>query len=118
MSKIVNTLNSCFIQFLKSNGAYTNYKKACYNDMESINRSALTFEKHYVVPENKNWDDEALIRYAELLIMCSFGWGETNEGSIYWNKLYSMWKEVMKKLKYSNYEISKDVSRAVLARGN
>ena len=118
MSKIVNTLNSCFIQFLKSNGAYTKYKRACYNNMEWMNKGDSSFKKYYVVPDDERYDDEYVVRFAEGLIMCGFGWGETREGSAYWNKLYSKWKEVMRELKYNNYEISKDVSRAVLARGN
>ena len=55
------------------------------------------------------------------LIFGSFTWFDTKECKAdlrYWAKLNNKWDEILKDLHKNNYEISEDVSRAILSRSN
>lgn len=102
-----------FIMFLKANNAFMGYKRAT-----SDNDSHSTFQyflknppKTYGLSECK-WSG---------FIFNAFIWGNTIECKRdvnYWTRLNNRWLNILYILKNNDYEISEDISRAILSRGN
>lgn len=116
MNKAEKVINSCFVQFLKTNGAFAKYKYECNrNQVACITLFKTLIRKYYIVPKGTA-DDELAYNYAKDFIMSSFSWPETIDGVMMWSKLYKGWKHILEDLKNNNYEISENISRAILTR--
>lgn len=104
-----------FIMFLKANNAFIGYKRATQGK-----NNRATFWYYFKNPEN---DDIKMNTKWRGFIFNAFVWADTVEykekGRVsYWSVLHNDWIKILEALKRNNYEISEDISRAILARGN
>ena len=116
--KLVNEMNEvvakAFVMMLKAQKAFVPYVNATKH---KTNASTFTYflKLHRIgrdIDAKRKWDG---------LIFSSFTWFDTKECKAdprYWAKLNQKWCEIIGKLHKSNYEISEDVSRAILSRSD
>lgn len=116
--KPLNEMNEAvaraFVMMLKAEKAFVPYVNATKH---KTNASTFTYflKLHRIgrdIDAKRKWNG---------LIFSSFIWFDTKECKAdpgYWSKLNQKWGEIIEKLHKSNYEISEDVSRAILSRSN
>lgn len=116
--KPLNEMNEvvakAFVMMLKAQKAFVPYVNATKH---KTNASTFT----YFLKLHRTGRDIDAKRKWNGLIFSSFTWFDTKECKVnpgYWAKLNQKWGEIIEKLHKSNYEISKDVSRAILSRGD
>lgn len=117
MSKATDAVNKCFVMFLKRNGALHNYSIE-YDKRHYIRcKSVYTQHKERYLLRTDTSDRWAYLTGMDF-IMGAFTWLDTPQGMEYWSRLNSKWEKIMTLLRDNNYEISEDISRAVLTRCN
>ena len=78
-----------FLQFLKENGAYKNFKRNAINS----NRHNMNGWYNYINPLTmKIYEIVKIDLYLGEIINVSFTWGSTPEGYSYWSYLNQKWK--------------------------
>lgn len=114
----VNEMNEAvaraFVMMLKAQKAFIPYVNATKH---KTNNATFTYflKLHRIgrdIDARKKWNG---------LIFSSFTWFDTKECKVnpdYWAKLNNKWGEILKYLHSNNYEISEDVSRAILSGSN
>ena len=103
-----------FVMMLKAQNAFVPYVNATKH---KTNASTFT----YFLKLHRTGRDIDAKRKWNGLIFSSFTWFDTKECKADagdWAKLSHKWSEIIEKLHKSNYEISEDVSRAILSRSN
>lgn len=103
-----------FVMFLKANNAFIGYMRATHDKENSSTFTSFlkNFPKTQTLSECK-WTG---------FIFNAFAWCDTVEcrgGDVgYWSRLNDRWLNVLTNIKNNDYEISEDISRAILARGD
>ena len=111
------TVAKAFIMFLKANNAFIGYKRATqWRD------NSFKFE-HYLKNLKNQPNSEAMMDIKwKGFIFNAFVWGDTVEYKrgdiIYWSVLNNKWLNVLDCIKINDYEISEDISRAILSRSD
>ena len=105
-----------FIMFLKKCNAFIGYRRATYG---KENR-ASSFS--WFLKNQEEIDESKLETKWRGFIFNSFVWVDTVEckkgRASYWSVLHNDWIKILEVLKNNDYEISEDISRAILTRGN
>lgn len=103
-----------FVMFLKANNAFIGYMRATH-DKES-NSTFTSFLKNF--PKTQTLSECKWTGF----IFNAFAWCDTVECKrgdvVYWSRLNNMWLNVLYRIKNNDYEISEDISRAILTRGD
>ena len=103
-----------FVMFLKANNAFIGYMRATHDKESSSTFTSFlkNFPKTQTLSECK-WTG---------FIFNAFVWCDTVEckrGDLaYWSRLNNKWMNVLYRIKNNDYEISEDISRAILTRGD
>jgi hypothetical protein len=103
-----------FVMFLKANNAFIGYMRATRN--KNNNSTFASFLKNF--PKAQTLSECKWTGF----IFNAFAWCDTVEcrgGNVgYWSRLNDRWLNVLANIKNNDYEISEDISRAILTRGN
>jgi len=103
-----------FIMFLKANNAFIGYMRATHN--KDSNSTFASFFKNF--PKTQTLSE---CKWAGF-IFNAFAWCGTVEyrgGDIeYWSRLNKKWLNILANIKNNDYEISEDISRAILSRSD
>jgi hypothetical protein len=102
-----------FIMFLKANNAFIGYKRATQGK-----NNGATFWYYFKNLEN---DDIKMSTKWRGFIFSAFMWAgtvECREDPLYWSRLHTMCVGILEQVIHNDYEISKDISRAILAMSN
>jgi len=103
-----------FVMLLKANNAFIGYMRAIHDKENSYTFTSFlkNFPKTQALSECK-WTG---------FIFSAFAWCDTVEcqkGDLeYWAILNNKWMNVLYRIKNNDYEISEDISRAILTRGD
>ena len=104
-----------FIMFLKANNAFIGYMRAIRNRRDSHSTFVYFFK---IFPKTEEINE---IKWSGF-IFNAFVWKDTVEckrGDIsYWSVLHNDWIKILETLKRNDYEISEDISRAILSRSD
>ena len=114
LNEMNDAVARAFVMMLKAQKAFVPYVNAT-KDKTNASTFSYFLKLHRIgrdIDAKRKWNG---------LIFSSFTWFDTKECKTdpgYWSKLNSQWNRVLEKLYKSDYEISKDVSRAILSRGD
>lgn len=114
LNEMNRTVAKAFVMMLKAQKAFVPYVNA-------TKHRTNTFTFTYFLELHRIGRDIDAKRKWNGLIFSSFTWFDTKECKAdpgYWSKLNDQWNRILENLYKSNYEISKDVSRAILSRGD
>jgi hypothetical protein len=104
-----------FIMFLKKCNAFVGYRRATY---AKENRASFS----WFLKNQEEIDESKLETKWRGFIFNSFVWADTVEykkGRVsYWSVLHNDWIKILETLKRNDYEISEDISRAILSRSD
>lgn len=111
----INAINKCFVRFLKANEILIDYAKEYDKYTKELKD---TESRQYLLKRYPSDSDNDVYVRGMSMIMNSFCWSKTKRGSNFWCGIHHKWLKVIKLLENNNYEISKDVSRAILTRSD
>jgi hypothetical protein len=100
--------------FLKANNAFIGYMRATRN--KDSNFTFTSFLKNF--PKTQTLSECKWTGF----IFNAFAWCDTVEckrGDVaYWSRLNQKWLDILANIKNNDYEISEDISRAILSRSD
>ena len=114
LNEMNRTVAKAFIMMLKAHNAFIPYVNAT---KYKTNTSTFT----YFLTLLRNGDDMDAKKKWGGFIFSSFAWFDTKECKVdptYWSKLNVKWGKILEKLRNNNYEISENLSRAILSRSD